>query len=61
VHFLAIAFLAITYFLVQRMRHNRNRRPYELRNCDKCDCTMFRMRNTFCWTVRFMRDEHFVK
>jgi len=24
-------------FLVRRMRHNRNRRPYELRNCDKCD------------------------
>jgi len=23
--------------LVQRMRHNRNRRPYELRICDKCD------------------------
>jgi len=28
-HFLAFA------FLVQRMRHNRNRRPYELRICDK--------------------------
>jgi len=24
-------------FLVQRMCHNRNRRPYELRICDKCD------------------------
>ena len=24
-------------FLVQGMRHNRNRRPYELRSCDKCD------------------------
>jgi len=24
-------------FLVQRMRHNRNRRPYELRIGDKCD------------------------
>ena len=24
-------------FLVQKMRHNRNRRPYELRICDKCD------------------------
>jgi len=24
-------------FLVQRMRHDRNRRPYELRICDKCD------------------------
>jgi len=24
-------------FLVQRMRHNRNRRPYELRICDKCE------------------------
>jgi len=24
-------------FLVQRMRHNRNRRPYELRICDECD------------------------
>jgi len=24
-------------FLVQRMGHNRNRRPYELRICDKCD------------------------
>ena len=24
-------------FLVQRMRHNRNRRPYELRICNKCD------------------------
>jgi len=24
-------------FLVQRMRHNRNRRPYELRICDKRD------------------------
>ena len=25
------------YFLVQRMRHNRNRRPYELRIYEKCD------------------------
>ena len=25
-------------FLVQRIRHDRNRRPYELRICDKCDC-----------------------
>ena len=24
-------------FLVQRKRHNMNRRPYELRICDKCD------------------------
>ena len=24
-------------FVVQRMRHNRNKRPYELRICDKCD------------------------
>jgi len=24
-------------FLVQRMRHDRNRRPYELRICDGCD------------------------
>ena len=24
-------------FLVQRMRHNSSRRPYELRICDKCD------------------------
>ena len=24
-------------FLVQRMRHDRNRRPYELRICDRCD------------------------
>ena len=24
-------------FLVQRMRHGRNRRPYELRICDRCD------------------------
>jgi len=24
-------------FLVQRMRHYRNRRPYELSICDKCD------------------------
>ena len=24
-------------FLVQRMRHNRNRRTYELRICDNCD------------------------
>jgi len=24
-------------FLVQRMRHDRNRRPYELRICDSCD------------------------
>jgi len=23
--------------LVQRMRHDRNRRPYELRTCDRCD------------------------
>jgi len=23
--------------LIQRMRHNRNRRPHELRICDKCD------------------------
>ena len=23
--------------LVQRMRHDRNRRPYELRICDRCD------------------------
>ena len=24
-------------FLVQRMRHDRNRKPYELRICDRCD------------------------
>ena len=24
-------------FLVQRMRHDRNKRPYELRICDRCD------------------------
>jgi len=24
-------------FLVQRLRHNRKRRPYEIRICDKCD------------------------
>ena len=24
-------------FLVQRMRHDRNRRPYELRIWDRCD------------------------
>ena len=24
-------------FLVQRMRHDRNRRPYELRICDRCN------------------------
>jgi len=24
-------------FLVQRLRHDRNRRPYELRICDRCD------------------------
>jgi len=24
-------------FLVQRMRHDRNRRPYEFRICDRCD------------------------
>ena len=35
VHFLAFAFLAITFW--SKMRHNRNRRPYELRICDKCD------------------------
>jgi hypothetical protein len=35
VHFLAFALLA--NFLVQRMCPNRNRRPYELRICDKCD------------------------
>ena len=34
VHFLAFALLA--NFLVQRMCPNRNRRPYELRICDKC-------------------------
>ena len=39
-------------FLVQRMRHDRNRRPYELRICDRLTGTLFRMRNTFCWTVR---------
>ena len=33
-HFLAFALLA--NFLVQRMCPNRNRRPYELRICDKC-------------------------
>ena len=38
-------------FLVQKMRHNRNRRPYKIRICDKRDCTLFRMRKTFCWTV----------
>jgi len=37
VHFLAFAFLPGHNFLVQRMRHNRNRRYYELRICDKCD------------------------
>jgi len=25
------------YFLVQRMLHNRNKRLYELRICDKCE------------------------
>jgi len=39
-------------FLVQRMRHNRNRRPYELRICDKCDWHSVQDENTFCWTVR---------
>ena len=39
-------------FLVQRMRHNRSRRPYELRICDRCDWHTIQMRNTFCWTVR---------
>jgi len=29
--------LSVHNFLVQKMRHNRNRRPYELRICDKCD------------------------
>ena len=33
-HILAIAFRAITCFLVQRTRHHRNGRPYELRICD---------------------------
>jgi hypothetical protein len=37
VHFLAFAFISGHNFLVQRMRHNRNRRPYELRICDKRD------------------------
>ena len=32
----AVQFLAFA-FLVQRLRHNRNRRPYELQICDKCD------------------------
>jgi len=36
-HFLAFAFLAITFWSRARMRHNRNRRPYELRICDICD------------------------
>ena len=35
--FLAFAFLDTTLFLVQRMRHDRNIRPYELRICDRCD------------------------
>jgi hypothetical protein len=39
-------------FLVQKMRHNRYRRPYELRICDNVTGTLFRMRSTFCWTVR---------
>jgi hypothetical protein len=36
--------------LGQRMRHDRNRRPYELRTCHKWTGTLFRMRNTFCWS-----------
>jgi len=38
VYFLAFAFLAMYDFLVQRrMRHNKNRRLYELRICGQCD------------------------
>ena len=41
-------------FLVQRIRHNRNRRPYELMSSGSLTNvtgTLFRMRSTFCWTV----------
>jgi len=39
-------------FLVQRMRHDRNRRPYELRSVTDVTGTLFRIKNTICWTVR---------
>ena len=45
-------FLPFQPLLVQRIRHNRNRRPYELRICAIVTDTLFRMRNTICWTVR---------
>ena len=38
-------------FLVQRMRHDRNRRPCELRICDKCDWhTVQDFAELFAWT-----------
>ena len=38
VHFLAFAFLAKTFWSKECViTDNRNRRPYELRICDKCD------------------------
>jgi len=36
-HALSCLHLSGHNFLIQKMRHNRNRRPYELRICDKCD------------------------
>ena len=38
--------------LVQRMRHDRNRRPYEPGSVTDVTGTLFTMRITFCWTVR---------
>jgi threonine/homoserine/homoserine lactone efflux protein len=38
-------------FLVQRMRQNRNRRPYEVRSVTYVTGTLFKLRNTFYWTV----------
>ena len=36
-HFISCLRLSGHNFLVQRMRHDRNRRPYELGICDRCD------------------------
>ena len=52
VHFLAFAFLAITFWSKECVMTGIARRPYELRSVTNVTGTLFRMRNTFCWTVR---------
>ena len=51
--FLPLPFLP--QVLIQRKHHDRNRRPYELRICDKFDwayCSGWEIYFKFCWTAR---------